>query len=64
MLREEGVTIDLDTKVGSLSVSDIQMLEIIKVVSLKAKVIIMDEPTSSLSADESERLFRKINELR
>lgn len=64
MLREEGISIDLDTKVGSLSVSDIQMLEIIKVVSLKAKVIIMDEPTSSLSADESERLFRKINELR
>lgn len=64
MLRDEGITIDLDTKVGTLSVSDIQMLEIIKVVSLKAKVIIMDEPTSSLSSDESERLFRKINELR
>ena len=63
-LDEEGIYFDLDTKVGQLSVSDIQMLEIAKVVSLNAKVIIMDEPTSSLSSDESELLFKKINELR
>lgn len=63
-LDEEGIGYDLDMKVGQLSVSDIQMLEIVKVVSLNAKVIIMDEPTSSLSNDESERLFKKINELR
>lgn len=64
LLEEEGIAYDPDTKVGNLSVSDIQMLEIIKVVSLSAKVVIMDEPTSSLSHDESERLFKKINELR
>ena len=64
MLDEEGITIDLDKKIGQLSVSDIQMLEIVKVVGLNAKIIIMDEPTSSLSNDESERLFRKIDELR
>jgi len=63
-LAEEGISYDPDTKVGQLSVSDIQMLEIVKVVSLNARVIIMDEPTSSLSNDESERLFRKIDELR
>lgn len=63
-LEEEGLSYDLDTKVAQLSVSDIQMLEIVKVISLNARVIIMDEPTSSLSSDESERLFRKIDELR
>lgn len=63
-LAAEGIHCDLDKKVGQLSVSDIQMLEIVKVVSLNAKVIIMDEPTSSLSNDEADRLFRKINELR
>ncbi len=63
-LEAEGLDFDLDTKIGRLSVSDIQMLEIIKVVALNARVIIMDEPTSSLSQEESNRLFRKISELR
>lgn len=64
LLEDEGIDYDLDTKIGRLSVSDIQMLEIVKVVALNARVIIMDEPTSSLSAEESDRLFKKINNLR
>ena len=64
MLESEGVNFDLNTKVGQLSVSDIQMLEIVKVVALNARIIIMDEPTSSLSSEESEKLFQKIQNLK
>ena len=63
-LEDEGLTLDLDAKIGQLAVCDIQMLEIVKVVSQNAKVIIMDEPTSSLSNNETARLFKKMDELR
>lgn len=48
----------------SLTVSDIQMLEIVKAVTNNAQIIIMDEPTSSISQGEIKHLFAKINELR
>lgn len=48
----------------TLTVSDIQMLEIIKAITNNAQIIIMDEPTSSISQKEVEILFEKINELR
>jgi ribose transport system ATP-binding protein len=41
-----------------------QMVEIVKALSINARVLIMDEPTSSLSAAESERLFQLIHELK
>jgi len=50
--------------VGELSVSKIQSLEIAKAVSFNSKVIVMDEPTSSLTGKEVEHLFRIINQLR
>ncbi len=50
-------------KVKSLSVAQIQMLEIIKAVRKNADIIIMDEPTSSLSEEESNKLFRIVEEL-
>ena len=49
---------------GSLQVADRQMIEIAKAVSYDAKVIVMDEPTSSLTEDEVEHLFQIIEMLK
>lgn len=58
--------IDLDPKqtVGELPVSKQQMVEIAKALSINARVLIMDEPTSALTAREIEDLFRIIKELK
>jgi ribose transport system ATP-binding protein len=50
--------------VGDLSLGKQQMIEIAKALSINAKILIMDEPTSSLCARESEQLFKVIKELR
>lgn len=52
--------IDIDPRqtVGDLPVSKQQMVEIAKALSIHAKILIMDEPTSSLTAKEIEELFR------
>lgn len=52
------------TIVGNMSVSKVQSMEIAKAVSYDSKVIIMDEPTSSLTEDEVEHLFRIIHGLK
>lgn len=52
------------TLMKSLTLAQIQMVEIIKAVSSDARLIIMDEPTSSLDANETEHLFRTIRELK
>jgi ribose transport system ATP-binding protein len=51
-------------KVAELSMSEKQMLEIAKALSFNAKIIIMDEPTTSLTARETEALFAVIRRLR
>ena len=51
-------------RMKDLSVSDIQMLEILKAISIEAGIIIMDEPTSAITQREIERLFSKITELK
>ena len=58
--------IDLDPKeiVGNLPVSKQQMVEIAKALSVHAKVLIMDEPTSALTSREIEDLFRIIHQLK
>jgi len=53
-----------DRPIGSLSVSKIQLVEIAKAVSFHSKVIVMDEPTSSLTGNEVEQLFRIIGDLK
>lgn len=60
------VRMDFDSKqpVGSLSVSQMQSVEIAKAVSANCKVLILDEPTSSLTAKEVEALFRIIEDLK
>lgn len=53
-----------DTLIKDLSVSEMQMVEIAKALSLKSKLIIMDEPTSSLTNKETEMLFATIRSLK
>jgi inositol transport system ATP-binding protein len=64
LMRREGLPYRPDTKLKQLSVSDIQMLEILKAVSFESNVIIMDEPTSALTTKEVEALFVKIAALK
>ena len=64
LLRQEGLSYAPDTPLKELSVSDIQILEIIKAISHEANILIMDEPTSAISTREVEMLFRKIRELK
>lgn len=53
-----------DTKVGSLNIGTQQLVEIARAIVADAKIIIMDEPTSSLSREDTEKLFNVINTLR
>lgn len=64
LFQKLGLKIDPNTIVRNLSVSVIQQIEIAKAVSYNAKVIIMDEPTSSLTETEVDHLFKIINDLR
>ncbi len=64
ILRNLRIDIDPGTIVGDLPVSKQQMVEIAKALSIHAKILIMDEPTSSLTAKEIEELFRIIRDLR
>lgn len=59
-----GLDIDPKQKVAELSTSYCQLLEIARAVSIGAKIIIMDEPTSSLTETETEMLFRIIRQLK
>lgn len=57
------IHIDPRSKVSSLSVSEMQMVEIAKAVSYHSKIIVMDEPTSSLTETEVNHLFKIIRRL-
>ncbi len=59
-----GLNIDPNAIVNTLSVSQRQMVEIAKAVSYNAKVVVFDEPTSSLTDIEIEQLFKIINMLK
>ena len=62
----EDLNIEVDPKmmIGKLSVSQRQMVEIAKAVSYNAQILVLDEPTSSLTRQEVEHLFAIINRLR
>ncbi len=64
VLKEVHLNFDPKAKLGSLSVSQMQLVEIAKAVSADCKVLILDEPTSSLTAAEVEALFTIVDELR
>ena len=64
LIDHYGFDIDPDAVVDTMGMAQRQMAEILKALAFKAKLIIMDEPTSSLSAAESEKLFETIDGLR
>ena len=70
LLRAEGLfenprlTDGVHTKLKYLSIADIQMLEIVKAISKNSRVLIMDEPTSSISEKEVDVLLRKVLDLK
>lgn len=59
-----GISVNLNAKMKTMSVAKRQMVEIAKAVSYNAKLIVLDEPTSSLTAPEVKKLFSIVNELR
>ena len=63
-LEELGIDLDPRQVVGELPVSKQQMVEIAKALSTNAKILIMDEPTSSLTSREIDDLFRIIRDLK
>ncbi|BDI29909.1 putative ribose/galactose/methyl galactoside import ATP-binding protein 3 [Capsulimonas corticalis] len=64
LLRWVGVDLDPDTRVEEISQPQAQLVEIAKALGANPKILIMDEPTSSLSREEVARLFRLVKELR
>jgi ABC-type sugar transport system ATPase subunit len=63
-LKIVGIDIDPHAVVGDLSIAQQQMVEIGKALSRQARLIVMDEPTSSLTEHETERLFDLIRSLK
>lgn len=63
-LDKVGLEVSPDTLVGDLTIGRQQLVEIAKALSTDAKILIMDEPTSSLSSRETERLFEVVKDLR
>lgn len=64
LLKEVKMDFNPRMKLANLSVSQMQSVEIAKAVSVRAKIVIMDEPTSSLTENEVEGLFDIINSLK
>ena len=64
LLDEMEIHLDPASKMCDLSVSQQQMVEIIRAVSNNARVLIMDEPTSAITSEEVEVLFRIIDKLK
>lgn len=64
LLDKFGFSYQPQEKVKNLTISDLQLIEMLKAVSREASVVIMDEPTSSITETESETLFRCIEDLK
>jgi len=64
LFTEMGIEVDPGALAGNLSVSQVQLMEIARAISFDARIVIMDEPTSSLSEYEVQRLFGLISDLR
>ena len=64
VFEELGINVDPHRIMSTMPVSQRQMVEIAKAVSYNSKIIVFDEPTSSLTEEEVEHLFRIINMLR
>lgn len=64
IFEELDIDVNPKVKMAKLSVSQRQMVEIAKAVSYNAKILVLDEPTSSLTQEEVNHLFKIINKLR
>jgi len=64
VLREVGLQIDPDTRARELIVAEKQLVEIAKALSRRARLLVMDEPTATLTPAETERLFQLIERLK
>ncbi len=64
IMKRLDVKIDVHALVRSLSVADRQMVEIARALAFDCKILVMDEPTSSLSGHEIHELFKAVNLLR
>lgn len=64
ILKQFGFKKDPKTLMEDLTLAEVQMIEIIRAVSCNARLIIMDEPTSSLDSEETQHLFRVIRDLK
>ena len=63
LLRRLGIGIDPQGRIAELRVGEQQLVEIAKALSLDARILIMDEPTSALSASECATLFKVVRQL-
>ncbi len=63
-MADLGLAIDPRRRVSTLSVAEQQLVEIAKALSEEADILVMDEPTAALTVEETERLFRFIQDLR
>jgi len=64
ILKELGADIDPSQKISKLSIAERQLVEIAKVLSKEAKIMIMDEPTASLTFDEVKMLFKIMKDIK
>ncbi len=64
LLERVGLNVSPTTLLADLTIGRQQMVEIAKALSVNARILIMDEPTSSLSSHEAEQLFRVVKDLR
>ena len=64
LFRKLGITVNLTQPMKKMSVSKRQMCEIAKAISYNSKVIVLDEPTSSLKAPEVAKLFKMMRQLK
>ena len=64
LLARVGARIDPDTEAGDLTMPQQQLVEIARALGANAKVLIMDEPTASLSEEDTQNLFAVIRQLR
>ena len=64
LLKQLNADFDSTAEMGTLSVAQQQMVEIAKALSTNAKIVILDEPTASLTKRESEELYRIVDQLK
>jgi len=64
ILQDQDLVYNPRTKVANLSISDTQLIEIVKAITYESSLIIMDEPTSALTELEIENLYKRVRELK